>query len=149
MSSDEKRGQIHFSADPAALLAFVAQSPKLCAAHDKAGWLGLFAHDGEINDPVGSRPHGTPEARSNFYDTFIAPNALAFSVEHDIVCGMSVMRDLSIESTMASGLKISVPMHLRYELVDEDGALKIRRLFAHWELPGMLAQQLSSLKGWQ
>ena len=149
MSSDEKRGQIHFSADPAALLAYVAQSPKLCAAHDKAGWVGLFARDAEVNDPVGSRPHRGREAIERFYDTFIAPNALAFSVEHDIVCGMSVMRDLSIESTMATGLVVSVPMHLRYDLVEEDGALKIQRLFAHWELPGMLAQQLSSLKGWR
>jgi hypothetical protein len=33
-------------------------------------------------------------------------------------------------------------MHLRYDLVEEGGVLKIRRLFAHWELPVMIGQLL-------
>ena len=136
------------SSEPQRLLAAVAQSPKLVAAHDRAGWCGLFATDGQINDPVGSRPHQGRVAIENFYDTFIAPNALSFSVEHDIVCGMSVMRDVSIMSVMATGLRINVPMHLRYDLVEESGALKIHRLYAHWELPAMLVQQLNSVNGW-
>jgi hypothetical protein len=136
------------SSDRERLLAAVAQSPRLVAAHDRAGWCALFASDGQVNDPVGSRPHEGRAAIGNFYDTFIAPNQLTFTVDHDIVCGMSVMRDLSIVSVMATGLRISVPMHLRYDLIDEGGALKIRRLYAHWELPVMLAAQLSSLKGW-
>jgi SnoaL-like domain len=136
------------SSDAAALLAYVAQSPKLCAAHDRAGWIGLFATDGEVNDPVGSRPHRGWEAIERFYDTFIAPNALSFAVEHDVVCGMSVMRDLNILSVMSTGLRVTVPMHLRYDLVEEHG-LKIARIGAHWELPAMLAQQLGSLNGWR
>lgn len=130
------------SSDPAALLAFVAQSPKLCARHDRAGWVGLFATDGQVNDPVGSRPHDGREAIERFYDTFIAPNALSFAVEHDVVCGMTVMRDLNIDTTMSTGAKLSVPMHLRYELVEESGALKVRRICAHWELPGMMWQMM-------
>jgi hypothetical protein len=124
----------------ARLIAHVAQSPKLCAAHDRAGWVNLFAADGQVNDPIGSQPHDGHAAIERFYDTFIAPNALSFAVEHDIVCGMTVMRDLNIDTTMATGAKLSVPMHLRYELVDEGGALKIRRLYAHWELPQMMLQ---------
>lgn len=128
-------------------LAHVRQSPVLCAAHDRAGWLNLFAADAEVNDPIGSRPHAGREAIERFYDTFIAPNHLAFDVAHDIVCGMTVMRDLHIESTMSTGVRLSVPMHLRYELVDEGGRLKIRRLYAHWELGAMLRQQMGSLNG--
>jgi hypothetical protein len=135
------------SYERARLLAAVAQSPKLVAAHDRAGWCGLFTADAQINDPVGSRPHDGREAIERFYDTFIAPNALSFSVEHDIVCGMSVMRDCSIMSVMSTGLRINVPMHLRYDLIEDGGALKIRRLYAHWELPAMLGQQLASAKG--
>ena len=137
------------SSDPQALLAYVAQSPKLCAAHDRAGWCGLFAADGEVNDPVGSRPHRGRLAIERFYDTFIAPNALSFAVEHDVVCGMSVMRDLNILSVMSTGLRITVPMYLRYDLVEDAAGLKLRRICAHWELPAMLAQQLGSLKGWR
>lgn len=133
-------------------LAYVAQSPVLCAAHDRAGWVGLFASDGQINDPIGSKPHEGREAIERFYDTFIAPNHIAFDVEHDIVDGMSVMRDLTLTSTMSTGLAIPVPMHLRYDLVEERvegrGALKIRRLYAHWELPILLAAQMGTLKGW-
>lgn len=129
-------------------LAFVTQSPVLCAAHDRAGWVGLFARDGQINDPVGSRPHEGRQAIEKFYDTFIAPNQIAFDVEHDIVSGMSVMRDLTLTSTMATGLAIPVPMHLRYDLVQDNGTLKIHRLYAHWELPVLLLKQLGSVMGW-
>jgi hypothetical protein len=135
------------SSDPARLIAYVAQSPKLCAAHDRAGWLGLFAADAEVNDPIGSRPHAGRAALERFYDTFIAPNQLSFAVEHDVVCGMTVMRDLHINTTMSTGLRLSVPMHLRYELVEQDGGLKVRRLYAHWELGEMLRQQMGSLNG--
>jgi hypothetical protein len=135
------------SSDPKRLIEYVAQSPKLCAAHDRAGWLGLFAADAEVNDPIGSRPHRGREALERFYDTFIAPNQLAFAVDNDIVCGMTVMRDLHINTTMSTGVRLSVPMHLRYELVEQDGRLKINRLYAHWELGEMLRQQMSSLSG--
>jgi hypothetical protein len=145
MSSDANGGQTPISNS---LISFVAQSPQLCAAHDKAGWVALFARDGQINDPVGSKPHDGHAAISRFYDTFIAPNALKFDVERDFVSGMSVMRDLTLTSTMATGLAIPVPMHLRYDLVVEDGALKIHRLYAIWELPVLLRQQLGSFKGW-
>lgn len=140
MSSDDRAAR---------LLAHVAQSPRLCAAHEKTAWVALFADDAQINDPVGSAPHVGHAAIGRFYDTFIAPNALRFDVEHDIVSGMTVMRDLTLTSTMATGLAIPVPMHLRYDLVEQAGALKIRTLCAHWELPVLLRRQLASLEGWR
>lgn len=131
----------HSAAD---VLTAVQASPVAVAAHDRAAWVGLFADDGQVNDPVGSHPHEGRAAIERFYDTFIAPNTIAFHVERDIVCGMSVMRDLTIETTMSTGASIRVPMHLRYDLVDESGALKIRRLYAHWELTPMVVQMLGS-----
>ena len=148
MSSDEKKRGLTLFSDPARLIECVAQSPQLCAAHDRAGWVGLFARDGVVNDPVGSRPHQGREAIERFYDTFIAPNAIAFNVTRDIVCGMDVMRDLSIRTTLSGRIILDVPMHLHYELVEEDGALKIHGLYAHWELPVMMAQMMRmGLKG--
>jgi len=128
-------------------LAYVAQSPVLCAAHDRAGWVGLFASDGQINDPIGSKPHDGRAAIERFYDTFIAPNQLSFDVEHDIVNGMTVVRDLHINTVMSTGVRISVPMHIRYVLCEEQGQLRIHRLYAHWELNAMLRQQYATLKG--
>jgi hypothetical protein len=135
----------HSSAE---LIAAVQQSPALVAAHDRDRWCGLYARDGEVNDPVGSRPHRGRAAIERFYDTFIAPNTIAFRVEQDVVCGMTVMRDLTVQTGMSTGVTLNVPMHLRYDLVDEGGVLRIRRLYAHWELPLMIGALLKcGLKG--
>ncbi|WP_369669948.1 nuclear transport factor 2 family protein, partial [Enterococcus faecium] len=76
------------------LMAVVEGSPKAVGAHDRSTWVALFAGDGQVNDPVGSRPHNGQAAIESFYDTFIAPNSITFHVERDIVCGRTVWRDL-------------------------------------------------------
>lgn len=129
-------------------LALVEQSPAAVAAHDKRAWLGLFARYSLVEDPVGSRPcvarpgdspHNGPLAR--FYDTFIAANTIRFNVERDMVGGDAVVRDLSLDITMAGGARVVTPMHLVYELVDEGGELRVFRLAAHWELSATLQQR--------
>ncbi|MFF3570580.1 nuclear transport factor 2 family protein [Nocardia jiangxiensis] len=128
----------------AELLAAVEASPRAVAVHDRAAWIGLFASGARVEDPVGSRPHIGHAAIERFYDTFIAPNGIAFRVEHDVVCGATVFRDLVIETTMSTGVTLRVPMHLRYDLEREGGALRIRELHAHWELPVMIVQLLAA-----
>ncbi|MFQ6329317.1 nuclear transport factor 2 family protein [Nocardia sp. CWNU-33] len=130
--------------DPTAtdLLAAVAASPRAVAAHDRAAWVGLFSTDAAVNDPVGSRPHIGRAAIERFYDTFIGPNTIAFRVERDLVGPPTVVRDLLIETTMSTGATVAVPMHLRYDLVEENGVWKITRLAAHWELAAMIMQLL-------
>ena len=34
------------------LIAVVDRSPRATAAHDRAGWLGLFTVDGRVEDPL-------------------------------------------------------------------------------------------------
>ncbi|MGA9872091.1 MAG: nuclear transport factor 2 family protein [Rhodococcus sp. (in: high G+C Gram-positive bacteria)] len=126
------------------LLTAVRGSPDAVAVHDRAAWIDLYAENGIVNDPVGSRPHRGRDAIERFYDTFIAPNTINFHVDHDVVSGMSVVRDLSLETIMSSGATLHVPMHLRYDLVEENGQLKIARLAAHWELSTMIGQLLSA-----
>lgn len=144
---------MHFT--EAECLALVERSPAAVAAHDKQAWLALFARYSLVEDPVGSAPHinGIYDARSGyrsaerlsrFYDTFIAPNTIRFHVDRDIVCGLHVVRDLTIEIVMAPQVVVHVPMHLLYELTVEDTALKIFRLAAHWELRPMLQQQIAA-----
>lgn len=124
------------------LLAAVLASPRAVAAHDKAAWVGLFAERAAVHDPYGSREHIGPEAISRFYNVFIAPNTIAFRVERDIVAGHTVVRDLHIETTMSTGATVSVPMHLRYDLIATDGGWRIARLAAHWELGVMIGRLL-------
>lgn len=125
------------------LLDTAKQSPLAVAAHDKAAWLNLFARDAQVHDPVGSRGHAGDEALGRFYDTFIAPNNIRFEVEHDIVCGQSVVRDLVISTRMGgTPLQVDVPLFIRYHIVDEAGQPRIRRLYAHWELLPMMTGQV-------
>ncbi|WP_336620142.1 nuclear transport factor 2 family protein [Rhodococcus sp. G-MC3] len=120
------------------LLATVQGSPDAVAAGDRNAWVDLYSAEGIVNDPVGSKPHVGKAAIARFYDTFIAPNTINFHVENDIVSGMSIVRDLTLETIMSTGATLNVPMHLRYDLVDENGVLKIARLEAHWELAKMI-----------
>lgn len=133
---------------PAQCLAVVEKSPAAVAAHNKAAWLGLFASYSLVEDPVGSRPcvsrpgdTGDGAPLSKFYETFIAPNDIQFKVLRDMVTGTTVVRDLRLEITMAGGSQVTTPMHLLYELVEEAGELKVFRLAAYWELPGVLKQR--------
>ncbi|MET7769628.1 nuclear transport factor 2 family protein [Nocardia sp. NPDC005366] len=124
------------------LMAAVQASPRAVAAHDKAAWVGLFGPDAAVNDPVGSRPHVGQVAIGRFYDTFIGPNTIAFDVRRDIVVDRTVVRDLSISTTMSTGATVLVPMHLRYDLAEVGGVWVIARLAAHWELAPMIGQLL-------
>ena len=136
-------------------LALAEQSPQAVAEHDKDAWLDLFAWYNLVEDPVGSAPHvgGIYDQRQGyrgrgrlerFYETFIAPNSIRFEVHQDIVCGLHVMRDITIVITMSPDVMVRVPVHLLYELTPEEGRLKIFRLAAHWELWPMLRQQMST-----
>ncbi len=138
-------------------LALVERSPAAVAVKDKAAWLALFARYNLVEDPVGSAPQisGIYDRRmgyrgsdrlSRFFDTFIAPNTIRFHVDRDVVCGLHVVRDLTIEITMAPQVVVHVPVHLLYELTLEGDVLKIFRLAAHWEFWPMLKQQAAS--GW-
>lgn len=143
-----------FSANKKACLDLVNCSPQAVREKDRAAWLGLFAQFNVVEDPVGSRPHigGLFDARSGkrgsqalarFYDTFIAPNDIVFDVEQDVVCLNRVVRDLTIKIHMSPVVVAEVPMHLLYELTEEQGDLKIRRLAAHWEAWPMVKSLLA------
>lgn len=141
------------SFDRAQCMELVECSPAAVAVHDKAAWLSIFARDAVVEDPVGSAPQRQgkgatrDDALGRFYETFIAPNGIHFEVDRDVVCGNHVMRDLTIVIAMTDTLTTRVPVHLLYELVDEDGEPRISRLAAHWELKGSVEQQRSAGSG--
>jgi len=138
--------------DREACMALVDKSPAAVAVHDKSAWLALFARYNIVEDPVGSAPHlsgaetGRKPAGSldGFYETFIAANDIRFHVDRDIVVGLHVVRDLTLEINMAPSVTVRTPMHLLYELREEEGELKIFRLAAHWEMLPAMKQQIAS-----
>jgi hypothetical protein len=117
----------------------VRSSPAAVAAHDKAGWIALFDDDYVIEDPVGWRPVRGDDI-SSFWDAFIAPNDIEFVVHHDWIDGLHIVRDVTVVTTLGTGLQVRTPAHLRYELVERDGTLKVGRMAAHWELLPNFAQ---------
>src|SRR5690349_18337567 len=126
------------------LLTTAERSPAAAGARDRKTWVGLFASDGSVEDPVGSAPHVGVAAIGRFYDTFIGPRVIRFHPHIDIVVGPSVVRDGQLEVTMASTLTLMVPVYIRYDMKDDDGELKIVALSAFWELPAMVGQFLRS-----
>jgi hypothetical protein len=124
------------------MLAAVERSPAAAGAHDRDGWVGLFVSDARVEDPAGSQPHRGLIAIGRFYDTFIGPRDIAFDRDVDIVSGSTVIRDLSLEVGMLSGLTLRIPAYLRYDLEEDHDALKIAALYAFWELPAMVGQFL-------
>ncbi|WP_280498709.1 hypothetical protein [Nocardia cyriacigeorgica] len=124
------------------MLAAVPAPPRAGAPLPGLGGVAFYPAPATARDPVGARPHTGRAAIERFYDTFIAPNSIEFRVDHDFAGPAVVVRDLSILTTMATGAQVLVPMHLRYDLAEVDGDLRIAHLAAHWELPAMVAQLL-------
>ena len=124
------------------LLAAVERSPQAAAAHDRAGWVALFAGDGRIEDPVGSRPHVRHAQIGRFYDTFIGPCDIKFHRDLDIVFSTVVLRDLELEVAMGSAVTLNIPAFLRYDFREANGQWQIAELRAYWELPAMMLQFL-------
>jgi hypothetical protein len=124
------------------LIAAVERSPQAAAAHDRAGWVGLFTADGRIEDPVGSRAHLGTAQIGHFYDTFIGPRDIKFHRDLDIVFGSVVLRDLELEAAMGPAVTMYIPAFLRYDLQEVNGEWRIAALRAYWELPAMMLQFL-------
>jgi hypothetical protein len=129
------------------MLAVVERSPEATAAHDKSAWVGLFAPDGRVEDPVGSRPHVGHEQIGRFYDTFIGPRQITFHRHLDVVSGAAVVRDVTLEVMMGSRVRMMIPIFMRYDLRATESDWQITRLRAYWELPAMVAQFLRNGAG--
>src|ERR1700756_1445380 len=67
-------------------------------AHDRDGWIALFADDAVVQDPVGpsvfdpeGKGHHGKEGVTHFYDSAIAPNKdVTFEVHQSHLCGDEV-----------------------------------------------------------
>jgi hypothetical protein len=131
------------------VLSAVARSPEMVAAHDREGWVGLFADDDfRVDDPVGSRPvvpDDGPDPKASlrrFWDTFIAPNDIRFEVHHEIPRNDHVVRDVTIHTRMPQGIEVLTPAHLRYDFRRGSDGLEISHMQAFWELGPNLRQTL-------
>lgn len=124
-----------------ARLRAARRSPELANLHDEKGWLDLYTADAIVEDPVGAPPcrrgvftrPGKTDDLERFYATFIAPTSIRVEECGDYVVGDTVARDVVLHVELAGGARAGIPAVLLYDLVDDRGTLKVRRMRAHWD----------------
>jgi steroid Delta-isomerase len=107
-------------------------------AGDRDAWLGLFADDAVVEDPIGpsafdpeGKGHRGIEAIGAFYDNVIAANeSIRFTIHQSLLCGDEVANVGVIRITFAGGSAIEVDGVYTYRR-SADG--KIAALRAFWE----------------
>ncbi|MGO9341320.1 MAG: nuclear transport factor 2 family protein [Acidimicrobiales bacterium] len=112
-------------------------------AKDRDGWLGLFAEDAVVEDPIGRSmldPEGLGhcglEAIARFFDEVIAPNdKIKFTINLSYESGPEVANVGTIDITFPGGSQIaSVDLVSTYR-IGPDGRLTSLR--AYWEPENM------------
>lgn len=129
----------------------VKSSPEIVGKHDKQDWIGLFAKTAIVQDPVGAGPNRKGQGVRNgrdeltrFYDIFIAPNDIKFTVHQDIIVDNEVVRDVNIRTVLSNGAISDVDALLKYSVIEEEGELKISHLNAYWDFTGNAKNLLAS-----
>jgi len=125
------------------LYELVKRSPELVDRHDREGWLGLFFSEAVVEDPVGAGLNrkgkdwrGDRDGLTRFYDIFIGPNDIKFTVNQDIVTDSEVVRDVLIHTRLPNGAISEVAAYLIYRGVEEGREVKLAGLQAHWDFTG-------------
>jgi hypothetical protein len=108
--------------------------------HDREGWLGLFSSAAVVEDPVGAGWNckgrdwrGGCDGLGRFYDIFIGPNDIKFTVNQDIVTDSEVVRNVLIHTRLSNGAVSEVAAYLIYRGVEEGDEVKLAGLQAHWD----------------
>jgi ketosteroid isomerase-like protein len=102
-------------------------------------WIGLFASDATLEDPVDGTPGRTGTAEiAEFWDSGIAMfESVQFNVHrvHEAPGEALVLADVSVRVPAGAGARYDAVVHYRI-----DGGGRIESLRAFWDLPAMLAQ---------
>jgi steroid delta-isomerase len=114
------------------------RSQAAAGVKDREAWLGLFAADAVVEDPIGPSPlcpdgrgHHGAEAIARFYDTVIGQvDGLRFEIERSYLCGDEVADVGSIHITLPGADPMRVRGVFTYR---SDGAGRIAALRAYWE----------------
>ncbi|WP_433789562.1 nuclear transport factor 2 family protein [Actinoplanes sp. CA-252034] len=122
------------------------RSQAAAGAKDRDTWLGLFADDAVVEDPIGPSPlcpdgdgHRGAEAIAAFYDSVIGQvDAMRFEIERSYLCGDEVADVGTIHLTMPGGHTVGVHGVFTYR---SDGAGRLAALRAYWEFDSVMGAQ--------
>jgi steroid delta-isomerase len=114
------------------------RSMEAVEAGDREGWLGLFAAEAVVEDPIGESPldpsgrgHRGRDAIATFYDTVIGPNEVTFRIDQSWAAGDEVANVGTITTKMGDGTVVHTDGVFTYR-VDESG--EVVALRAYWEM---------------
>jgi steroid Delta-isomerase len=106
-------------------------------AGDRAAWLGLFAPEAVVEDPIGRSmfdPEGTghrgAEAIAAFYDTVIASGRISFSIRESYASELECANVGTITTTLPDGSRAIVEGVYTYRIDDQGRIVALR---AYWE----------------
>ena len=118
-------------------------SAKFAMAKDKESWLGLFAEDAFLADPVGKsmldpdgKGHQGKAAIERFWDNVIAKANLTLVASQRIPCDNTCVAVLQATNDLG-GIKTVIDMVGLYE-VNEEG--KLSSLKVYWDFSELMAQ---------
>lgn len=121
------------------------KSGQYASAGDKQNWLGLFAEDAVVCDPVGESPldpsgegHRGKAAIEAFWDNVIAAGSMDFQIVASYPAGDECINIVKVVNTYEGGLSVKVDMAVLYQANAEG---KICSLRAYWDYD-TVAQQL-------
>lgn len=130
-----------YSEHPARTMAM--RSMSCVMSKDRDTWLGLWAEDGWVEDPIGKSfidptglGHHGPDGRAAFWDSNMAPNSIVFTLKDSFACGSECANVADITITLPDGSTTTCEGVFAYR-VDDDG--KLLSLRAFWELDRMMA----------
>jgi steroid delta-isomerase len=114
------------------------RSMEAVEAGDREGWLGLFAAEAVVEDPIGESPldpsgrgHRGRDAIATFYDTVIGPNEVTFRIDQSWAAGDEVANVGTITTKMGDGTVVHTDGVFTYR-VNENG--EVVALRAYWEM---------------
>lgn len=113
-----------------------ALSARYASARNKTAWLGLYADDAIIQDPVGVSPldptglgHRGREALSRFWDMIIAPGNMTYRIRESYACGDECANVWSLTNKLPGGDDITVDLVSIYTV---NAAGKLTAMRAYW-----------------
>lgn len=124
--------------DPERHFEAALKSPAMVTGKDREGWIGLFASDGFVEDPMEAGQYQGTANIETFWDVFIGPQpSVQFEVARDFWAGDTIMRQATVVNITEADPQqpLRVPALIRYELQGEG----LRSLQAVWEPPKIIA----------
>jgi steroid Delta-isomerase len=105
-------------------------------AGDRDIWLGLFADDARVEDPVGHLPAlAGREALAQFWDQAIEPlGSVRFEVGREWEAGTEAMLLATVTVVAPNGVEVAYDGTFNYTL---DASGRIASLRAFWDLPAV------------